>query len=228
MLKSLSRLIMVLPMLVIICSHSWCQHANTTKPVKTIVSYQTKSVTTTTKKLIKNSLFKAYYKKSLKEVATYGGGGMKLKVDSSEGFIDIYFVDGDNQGWGPGYQIHSINDFLEGDLNNDGYNDLVVCIPWHQGSRPRLDIHCYVTVNKQLKFFKMYTANELGVCNNVVTDTSGRFFPEKIENGFLVGHTDCLQSGDPGCCPSLEMISYFRFNKGLQFAKQERKKGKED
>lgn len=225
MFKSLSRLIMVLSIVMITYNHSWSQNANTTNSAKTIVNNQTKSLSTTTKKLIRQSLFKQYYKRSLKEVTTSGGGGagFKLNVDSSEGFIDI-----NSMGWGPSYQIPTITDFLEGDLNNDGLNDLVVCIPWNQGSRPRLDIHCYITVNKQLKFFKMYTANQLGVCNNVVTDTSGRFFPEKIENGFLVGHTDCLQSGDPGCCPSLEMISYFRFNKGLQFAKQERKKGKED
>lgn len=228
MFKSLSRLLMLLSLIVATSSHSLCQNTNTTNPTKTIVSNQPKPVTASTKKGIRNLLFKQYYKMCLKEVVTYGGGGLRLKVDSSEGVINLYYVDGDNQGWGPGYQIHSIKDFIEGDLNNDGYNDLVVCVPYNQGTRPRLNIHCYITVNKQLKFFKMYTANELGICNNVVTDTSGRFFPSKIENGFLMGQTDCLQSGDPGCCPSLEMISYFKFNKGLQFAKQERKKGKED
>lgn len=69
----------------------------------------------------------------------------------------------------------------------------------------------------------MYTIHELGICGNGA-DTSGRFFPERIENWELIGRTECLQSGDPGCCPSLEMISYFKFEKGLKFVRQERKK----
>lgn len=225
MLKSLSHLKIVIAMVTVTYGSWQCQNNTTTNPVTTNASTQPKPVSTNTKKLIRNSLFNDYYKKSLKDVASFAGGGFKLKVDSSEGFINIYYVDEKNEGpWGPDYQIHSIDDFIEGDINNDGYNDLIVCIPWHIGSRPKLDIHCYITTNKQLKFFKMYTANDLGICNNNKTDTSGKFFPSKIENGYLLGQTDCFQSGDPGCCPSLEMISYFKFENGLQFAKQERKK----
>jgi len=203
-------------------TYSFCQSKTAVDTVKTIVPKQAKPLSNDIKKTIRHALFKKYYNKSLKEVTTYGGGGMKLKVDSSEGFIDMYYAEGNKFGkWGPNYQITSFDDFIEGDLNNDGYNDLVVCIPWTQGSRPRLDIHCYITINKRLTLYKVYTANNLGICNNNKTDTSGRFFPSKIENGFLIGKTDCLQRGDPGCCPSLEMLTYFKFNKGLQFAKQE-------
>lgn len=229
MLKPLFRIIILLSMVVITFSQSQCQNTSTLKPKKILVTTPSQPVSAAVKQLIKDTLFKAYYKKYKREMGEYGG--YKIKVDSSGGFIRInYMGANDEPSFGPMTDIPSVNDFLEGDLNNDGYNDLVVCIPYNHGSRPRLDIYCYVTVNKKLKFYKLYSANQLGICNNIKTDTSGRFFPSKIEKGYLIGQTDCLQSGDPGSCPSLEMISYFKFNKGLQFAKQERKKqeGKED
>lgn len=40
----------------------------------------------------------------------------------------------------------------------------------------------------------------------------------------IVGRTDCLQAGDPDCCPSLEMITYYKFQNKLVLQRQERKK----
>jgi hypothetical protein len=88
---------------------------------------------------------------------------------------------------------------------------------------PRLDIYCYITKNKKLQFFEKHSIHSLGICGNI-TDTTGRFFPAKIENGELVGETQCLQAGDPGCCPSLELITYFKFEDGFKFVRQEPKK----
>jgi hypothetical protein len=175
-----------------------------------------------TKKAIRDTLFLQYYKKYKNELNEYGAH--HLVIDSSEGSIKLRYFDANNEpSYAPETIIPAYKDFIEGDLNNDSYNDLIVSVYYNQGSRPRLDIYCYITKNKKLQYFEKHTIHSLGICGKI-TDTVGRFFPAKIENGKLVGETQCLQSGDPGCCPSLELTTYFKFEDGFKFVRQEPKR----
>jgi hypothetical protein len=179
-------------------------------------------VTEQMKKAIRDSLFKEYYKKYQNELMEYGAH--HVVVDSSNGVIRLSYVDANNEpSYAPLTEIPDFKNFIQGDLNNDNFNDLVVSVYHSQNGRPRLDIYCYISKNKQLQFYKMYTGRGLGICKNV-SDTSGRFFPAKIVNGEFIGGTDCYSKNDPGCCPSLEMVTYFKFENGLKFVRQEPKK----
>ena len=179
------------------------------------------TVSEQTKRVIRASLFKDYYQKYKAELSYYEA--YKVVVDSSNGFIQLRYVNANNEpSFAPLTEIPAYKDFIQGDLNKDSCNDLIVSVYHSQNGRPRLDIYCYITKNKQLQFYKMYTGRELGICENV-SDTSGRFFPSKIVNGEFIGGTDCYKSGDPGCCPSLEMVTYFKFEDGLKFLRQEPK-----
>ena len=174
------------------------------------------------RKAIRDSLFQAYYKKYQNELMEYGAH--RIVVDSSNGFIRLSYVNADNEpSFAPLTEIPDYKNFIEGDLNKDSCNDLIVSVYHSQNARPRLDIYCYITQNKQLKFYKMYTGRELGICKNT-SDTSGRFFPARSVNGEFIGGTDCYKKNDPGCCPSLEMVTYFKFDDGLKFVRQEPKK----
>ena len=187
----------------------------------TIASFDVQIVSEQTKKLIRDSLFKIYYKKYKNELLQYGAD--HIVVDSSNGVIDLSYVNANNEpSFAPLTEIPETKNFIEGDLNKDGCNDLVISVYHSQNGRPRLDIYCYITQNKQLQFYKMYTGRQLGICKNV-SDTSGRFFPAKIVNGEFIGGTDCYKKNDPGCCPSLEMITYFKFEDGFKFVRQEPK-----
>jgi hypothetical protein len=172
------------------------------------------------KKAIVDSLFKAYYQRYISDSKELGSD-VKVTVTKSNGSRTLNFVTTNKEGIGPETIIP--NSIIEGDLNNDSCNDLIVNVYYNQGSRPRLDIYCYITKNKKLEFFEKHSIHSLGICGNI-TDTTGRFFPSKIENGLLVGETQCLQAGDPGCCPSLEMVTYFKFEDGFKFVRQEPKK----
>lgn len=193
-----------------------------TKKLKTIHATDSPFVSLKTKQYIKDTLFKAYLQKCKKEKSLYADA-YKIVVEKVSGSLQIRYMNYNNEpAYAPDYQIPSANDFIEGDLNNDNYNDLVVSVYHSQNGRPRLDIYCYITNNKKLALFKMYTGRGLGICEDRA-DSSGRFFPSKIEKGLFIGVTDCYKSGDPGCCPSLQMVSYFKFENGLKFVRQEKK-----
>lgn len=205
-----------------ICSSTQAQTKKVKKAVA-IAVVDSPKISFKTKKFIQDTLVKSYYRKCLKDIKLYSDA-VKVVVERVEGTVNIDYVGYKNEPtFAPTHQIPAIKNFIEGDLNNDNFNDLIVSVYYNQGSRPRLHIYCYITTNKKLKLHKMYTIHELGLCENG-TDTSGRFFPGRIENGMLVGTVECLQDGDPGCCPSLEMDTYFKFDNGLKFVRQFKRK----
>lgn len=225
-MKSISIIFRTTLIAIIIISCSSNVFAQKIKTLKKISENKSKvqAVNIKTKKFIRDTLFKAYYKKYQAEKSEYDA--YRVAVDSSAGDIKLRYFDANNQpSFAPETIIPACKNFIEGDLNNDSCNDLIVSVYHSQNGRPRLDIYCYITQDKKLSFYKMHTIHDLGICKNG-SDTSGRFFPKKIENGLLIGQTDCYQTGDPGCCPSLEMITYFKFEDELKFVRQEEKKRK--
>ena len=220
-LTSTLRLTLLL-LITISCINLLAQSKKNTK-VKTINAIDSPFVSLKTKQYIKDTLFKAYLRKCKKEMCLYSDAH-KIVVEKVDGNLQISYKNYNNApAFAPDYQIPSTKNFIEGDLNNDNFNDLIVSVYHSQNGRPRLDIYCYITNNKKLAFYKMYTGRALGICEDGA-DSSGRFFPSKIEKGLFIGGTDCYKSGDPGCCPSLQMFSYFKFENGLKFVRQELKK----
>ena len=225
-LKSLIKITITFVFFICFSNHLIAQKKQHTK-TKLIIKNNTnahanvQTVSEQTKRFIRASLFKDYYQKYKVELSYYEA--YKVVVDSSNGFIQLRYVNVNNEpSFAPLTEIPSQKDFIQGDLNKDSCNDLIVSVYHAQNGRPRLDIYCYITQNKQLQLYKMYTGRELGICENI-SDTSGRFFPAKIVNGEFIGGTDCYKQNDPGCCPSLEMVTYFKFEDGLKFVRQEPK-----
>lgn len=219
--KSLFRITITIVFFICFSNQLFAQKKHITKPKLSIKnSANMQVVSAATKKLIVDTLFETYYKRYIKDSKEYGSD-VKVTVTKKNGSRTLNFVNTNKEGFGPETIIP--NSIIEGDLNNDSCNDLIVNVYYNQGSRPRLDIYCYITKNKKLQFFEKHSIHSLGICGKI-NDTTGRFFPEKIEKGQLVGETQCLQAGDPGCCPSLEFITYFKFEDGFKFVRQEPKK----
>ncbi|MFY7964483.1 MAG: hypothetical protein ACOVO1_06275 [Chitinophagaceae bacterium] len=212
----------ILTLLVAISTAAFTQKNGKSKTTFTTAN-KIKTVSASAKKAIVDSLFKVYYKDYKQSLKSEYLSNKKLRVDVKwqRGARVLNILDAKNETYAPTTIVP--NSIIEGDLNNDSLNDILVIIYYNQGSRPRLDMYLYVTENKMLQYHSQYTQHSLGFCTEA-NDTSGRFFPDKIENSLLIGHTDCLQQGDPGCCPSLEMITYYKFGNGLKLLRQERKK----
>lgn len=210
------KYLFILPIL--ICNSLFAQLKQTKKTNIFSLNCDSSKVSNRSKNYIIDSLYNHYYMKYQREAKLYGKG-TKVSSVRNVNLSVLSFKDLKGNLFGPETIVP--NKIIEGDLNNDCCSDLIVSVYYNQGSRPRLDIYCYITKNKKLEFFEKHSIHSLGICNDV-SDTSGRFFPEKIENGMLIGKTSCYKKGDPGCCPSDCKITYFKFENGFKFEKQEK------
>jgi hypothetical protein len=85
------------------------------------------------KKAIVDTLFKAYYKRYIKDSKELGSD-VKVSVTKNNGSRTLKFVTTNEVGIGPDTIIP--NSIIEGDLNKDSCNDLIVNVYYNQGSRP--------------------------------------------------------------------------------------------
>ncbi|MCX6210667.1 MAG: hypothetical protein NTZ59_14485 [Bacteroidetes bacterium] len=133
------------------------KHLNKTKlSIKSNANVQV--VSEQIKKAIVDTLFKTYYKRYIKDSKELGSD-VKVTVTKNNGSRTLKFVTTNQEGIGPETIIP--NGFIEGDLNKDSCNDLIVNVYYNQGSRPRLDIYCYITKNKKLQFFEKHSIHSL-------------------------------------------------------------------
>jgi hypothetical protein len=102
--------------------------------------------------------------------------------------------------------ISMARSILKGDLNKDGIEDLVISI-YTEGGGSGGNIgwdDIFIFLNKQGKPV-LLSVNQ----SDQITGFSGdcQFFAEKIENGYLIGTSQCYTKDDSRCCPSLKYIT---------------------
>lgn len=180
----------------------------------------TPTISLQTKQFLRDTIFKSYNKKYKQEMQFYYDA-YRLGIDSSDGSIKLAYFDSNNfHATAPETIIPACKNFIEGDLNNDGLNDLIISVFYNYEYLPKLRNYLYITQNNQLTFHKTFTIDELAFCNNAKKNNR-RFYPKKIANGRLIGQTECVQNGEAGCCPSVKYVTHFTFNKWFKFEKNE-------
>lgn len=88
-----------------------------------------------------------------------------------------------------------------GDLGNDGSEDAVIqAIAYSGGNSEHLILYVLSKISDewQLLFDVNASDEQLKGCDK------GKFYPKKIENGFLIGESLCFKDSDARCCPSLK------------------------
>lgn len=109
-----------------------------------------------------------------------------------------------------------------GDLKNDGHEDAIIqASAYYGGNSEHLVLYVFSkTETDEWKLICEVNASDeqLKGCDK------GKFFPEKIENGFLIGESQCFKDSDPRCCPSLKYRTTARLeNNRLVLVEKEKK-----
>lgn len=95
-----------------------------------------------------------------------------------------------------------------GDLKNDGNEDAIIqASAYYGGNSEHLVLYVFSkTERDEWKLICEVNASDeqLKGCDK------GKFFPEKIENGLLVGESLCFKDSDARCCPSLKFRNSVR------------------
>ena len=99
-------------------------------------------------------------------------------------------------------QISRPNSVLKGDLNNDGFEDLIVSVSTEGGGAGGNiwwdDIFVFLNKKGKQVLASVNRSDQISGCSD------GQFFCRKIENGYLIGNSQCYAEADSRCCPSLE------------------------
>lgn len=89
---------------------------------------------------------------------------------------------------------------LEGDINNDGIDDLVIKIYTSGGGQGGnvewWDYFAFINQNGNYILADVAPQGKLSGC-------TGGFWAESIENNYILGNSNCYAEGDARCCPSL-------------------------
>lgn len=114
------------------------------------------------------------------------------------------------------------SEHIFGDLGNDSVEDAVINVnAYFGGNSEHLILYVFSkTESDDWKFISEIDASDeqLKGCDK------GKFIPEKIENGFLVGESLCFKDSDPRCCPSLKYLTTVKLeNRRLVMVKKEKK-----
>jgi hypothetical protein len=99
-------------------------------------------------------------------------------------------------------QISRPNLVLKGDLNNDGFEDLIISVSTEGGGAGGNiwwdDIFVFLNNKGKQVLASVNRSDQISGCSD------GQFFCSKIEGGYLIGNSKCYAEGDSRCCPSLE------------------------
>lgn len=94
---------------------------------------------------------------------------------------------------------------VSGDLNHDGLDDLVVSVYSEGQGLASMYTALFVFINNGSGYNLSEETNIYAVCG-CETESGvwqGYFSLERIENGYLIGISNCYAENDPRCCPSL-------------------------
>lgn len=113
------------------------------------------------------------------------------------------------------------NDYVFGDLDNDGIDEVVLSVNTEGGGGGGNvwwnDIFLFKKVSDSFKLITSIESPKICGCE------SGNFYPKTIQNGSLLGTSSCWDKNDAHCCPSLEYESTIKL-KQTQFVFQDKKK----
>lgn len=121
-------------------------------------------------------------------------------------------------------ELYGAVPILEGDLNKDRKNDLVISVHTEGGGDGAnvwwQDIFIFIYKNKKYKLIDIKSDPEVCGCRS-----GGYFRARKIENNFIVGESSCYAEEDPRCCPSLYYETKVGFiNNMLKYVSKKKKK----
>lgn len=85
---------------------------------------------------------------------------------------------------------------LEGDLNNDRKNDLVITVHTEFGNSASQDLFVFLNENETYRLATVADHREISGCR-------GTFWARKIKRNLIVGKSSCYSAEDANCCPSL-------------------------
>lgn len=168
-----------------------------------------------------------YYMKELKTRNTETPA-MKILVDSNHIDKEFSFLNGielreinsEDSSSGGTYVVPFEKNYIKGDLNGDSQDDYVIPVyATGGGSSEWREIFVFISKNKRLEYFKMYSSFDLAHCDSKGSN-GGQFYPNKISNSILTGESYCYLESDPHCCPSIKMQAQYKFDNGLIFSNQ--------
>lgn len=85
---------------------------------------------------------------------------------------------------------------LEGDLNRDRKNDLVVTVHTEFGNSASQDLFVFLNENETYRLATVADHREISGCK-------GTFWARKIKRNLIIGKSSCYSADDANCCPSL-------------------------
>jgi len=141
------------------------------------------------------------------------GKGSRLKESTNDTIIELTYYnipDKDDEHDGflisitipltKNQELFSAIPILEGDLNKDQKNDLVISVHTEGGGGGgnvwSQDIFVFIYDNEKYKLVNVTSDRDVCGCN-------GNFRVRKIENNLIVGSSSCYAEDDARCCPSL-------------------------
>jgi hypothetical protein len=100
------------------------------------------------------------------------------------------------------------NDYIYGDLNKDGVNDMIVSIEGYVSADkiPTSFIYVFLAQDKKYSLTSKAVSSEICGCQ------VGVFYPEEIQEGLILGQSKCFAKGDVLCCPSLKYFTRLDFD----------------
>jgi len=115
-------------------------------------------------------------------------------------------------------ELYGAIPILEGDLNKDMKNDLVISVHTEYGNSASQDIFIFINENEKYRLASVTS-------NQNVSGCMGYFWARKIENNLIVGNSSCFTGDDAICCPSLHYKTKVAFdNNGLKYVSKKRLK----
>jgi len=143
-----------------------------------------------------------------------------IQIEYSDTSVEVKFLfkeDSDYSNVGVAYISKMRNDYLHGDLDRDGVDEIICCVSWEGGGSSWWnDILLFKQTKNAYKLIAFQQSPNLCGCKEGTNEGGsygGNFYPEKIENGIVIGKSICWTKNDAHCCPSLKFNTTVKFEK---------------
>lgn len=104
------------------------------------------------------------------------------------------------------------SDYLFGDVNNDGKDDIIASVGADSGGSANWnDLLTFINERDKYELKSVTSSFDLAVCKDGSHD--GQFYPKKIKDGIIIGTSICYADEDAHCCPSIKKETKAKFKK---------------